>query len=43
MFHLTGYNMAEFERYLDLLGSHNIDLHPSELHGLLVGYLCSLG
>ena len=34
--------MANFDNFQDELSSHGIDIHPSELHGQLVGYLCAV-
>ena len=35
--------MSAFSSFQNELVDHEIDLHPSELHGLLVGYLCGAG
>lgn len=34
--------MSPYPAFLDELSVHGIDLHPSELHGMLVGYLCAV-
>jgi len=34
--------MPVFKHFQDQLTSYGIDLHPSELHGLLMGYLCAV-
>jgi uncharacterized protein YgfB (UPF0149 family) len=34
--------MSAFLNIQDELSVHGIDLHPSELHGMLVGYLCAV-
>ncbi len=34
--------MSLYQHYDDQLSSHGIELHPSELHGLLIGYLCAV-
>ena len=34
--------MSSFLNIQDELSVHGIDLHPSELHGMLVGYLCAV-
>ena len=34
--------MSLFSSFKDELSVHGIDLHPSELHGMLVGYLCAV-
>lgn len=34
--------MTVFEHFRDELSRASIDLHPSELHGMLIGYLCAV-
>ncbi|MEM7196554.1 MAG: UPF0149 family protein [Pseudomonadota bacterium] len=34
--------MASFKDYLDEFAREGIDIHPSEIHGLLIGHLCAL-
>lgn len=34
--------MTTFPNFQDELSFHNADLHPSELHGQLVGYVCAV-
>jgi len=34
--------MNVFEHFRDELSRASVDLHPSELHGMLVGYLCAV-
>lgn len=34
--------ISAFDHLADELVSHSIDLHPSELHGMLVGYACAV-
>ena len=34
--------MTVFEHFRDELSRASVDLHPSELHGMLIGYLCAM-
>lgn len=34
--------MTAFEHFQDELSRASVDLHPSELHGMLIGYLCAV-
>ena len=34
--------MSDFQQYQNQLSAQSIDLHPSELHGRLTGYLCAV-
>ncbi len=46
MFKLTSSKISDMSKFLSFkheLTAHDVDLHPSELHGLMVGYVCGAG